>query len=234
MCRYTGNRRGKQEKERDGGMNILRNIKEKTHGMTGRERAGYILTYYWYHLLGIGGAVGLLVFLIVHFAFPDPPPVFSCAIVNQEIDYERDEVLAADFARAAELERASIVIDSNYHISFTEERSAENESAFDKLFFKWAGQELDAVIMSEDFLRYCISVGGEFYSAQEIENGSTNTEIAWSQVENMWVIPVWETALRDYLDKTEEELKEENILLAFPREGKNLETCRKFVTFIGG
>lgn len=214
-------------------MNVLQKIRENTRGMTRRERAEYVLTYYWYHMLGIAAAAGILIFSIVHFAFPEPSPVFSCAMVNLKIDYERDKELAEAFAAAAGLKPESVVIDSNYHISFTEERSAQNESAFDKFFFKWAGRELDAVVMSEDFLRYCISVGGEFYSEQELTQGEENVKITWREVEGMSAVPVSETVLWDYLEKSEKET-EENLLLAFPGEGENKETCREFLEFIAG
>ena len=216
-------------------MNILQKIKENTSGMTGRERAEYVLTYYWYHMLGIAAAIGIVVFSVVHFVFPEQPPAFLCALVNQRIDYERDEKLEDAFARAADLEAESVIIDSDYHISYPGYHLEDaNESYFDKLFFKWSGGELDAVVMSEDFLRYCVSVGGEFYSAEELEQEKTDTETEWQDVNGVSAVSVSETILQDYLKNSSEELEKENLLLVFPKEGINHAECRKFLNFICG
>ena len=71
----------------------IREIRENTAGMSPRDKAEYILTYYWYHILGIAAAAGLVLFLIIHFGFREAPPLFTCAMVNQEINYERDGFL---------------------------------------------------------------------------------------------------------------------------------------------
>lgn len=216
-------------------MKLLQRIKESTSGMTGWERAEYVLTYYWYHMLGIAAAAGILIFLAIHFAFPERPPAFSCALVNQRIDYQRDERLELAFIQAAELMEDFVVIDSDYHISYPGDRMEEaNESSFDKFFLKWSGGELDAVVMSEDFLRYCVSVGGEFYSPEEIWEGQTDAEMELYDADGVSGIRVYGTRLADYLEKSKEELEEENLLLVFPKEGTNKAECRKFLEFILG
>ena len=66
-------------------------IRENTAGMNGREKADYVLTYYWYHILGFAAALGLVLFLIIHFGFRQAPPVFTCVLVNQDINFARDQ-----------------------------------------------------------------------------------------------------------------------------------------------
>lgn len=46
---------------------ILNNIREKTKGMNRHDKADYILTYYWYHMLIIFSALALTVIFIVHY-----------------------------------------------------------------------------------------------------------------------------------------------------------------------
>ncbi len=61
--------------------------------MSLKEKNEYIFTYYMWYILGICAAVGLAIFLIVHFAFPQEKEVFSSAMINQGIDYDRDKEL---------------------------------------------------------------------------------------------------------------------------------------------
>ena len=78
--------------------------------------------------------------------------------MNQKIDSDRDVVLSEEFATFSGLDAKRIVFDSDYVISYkkTEEKQdAGNESGFDKFFFQWSKGELDAVILTKDFLNNC-------------------------------------------------------------------------------
>ncbi len=80
--------------------------------MSLKEKIEYIFTYYKWYILGICAAVGLLIFLIVHFASPQEKEVFSCAMINQRIDYDRDKELEKDFANDSGLDADLVDIDS--------------------------------------------------------------------------------------------------------------------------
>lgn len=225
---------------------IFQKIRENTEGMSGKEKMSYILTYYWYHLLGIAAVLGLIVFLVVHFAFPEEKPLFTCALVNQRIDSTRDQKLAENFAEYAGLSQKQVVFDSDYIISYNETEEKEsndfndsntsndsnnsnnsntsNESGFDKFFFKWSGGELDAVVMTEDFMSYCIEVGGEFYPADEFD--VTGLDVC--EVQGVSVIKVSGTKMESELDGTEKD----NLVLVFPDTGKQKENCQKFIDYL--
>lgn len=93
-------------------------IRENTAGMKGREKADYVLTYYWYHILGFAAALGLVLFLIIHFGFRQAPPVFTCVLVNQDINFARDQELEEAFAKASKLPADRLEIDSDFNLSY--------------------------------------------------------------------------------------------------------------------
>ena len=92
---------------------IIEKIKTNTAGMNRQEKLEYIKTYYWYHILGICAAVGLVVFLVVHFGFADRTPEFSCAIINQKIDYDRDKKLASALQKQFADQQINVIVDSD-------------------------------------------------------------------------------------------------------------------------
>lgn len=206
-------------------------IKENTKDMNRKETVQYIFTYYWYHMLGVLAVLALLIFLVVHFAFPEPKPLFKCALVNQKIDSDRDAVLSEEFAKFSGLDEKRIVFDSDYVISYketdneTEEKQdAGNESGFDKFFFQWSKGELDAVILTKDFLEYCTSVGGEYYSADEFETKDLNL----CEAGGTKAIDLTGTKLESELDGTEKE----DLVLVFPATGTQKEMCQKYIDFL--
>lgn len=203
---------------------IFKNIKEQTERMDTKQKAEYILTYYWYHILGVCAFVGLVIFLIVHFAFPEEKPLFTCALVNQKIDYEQDEKFAETFAKSSGISQKQVVFDSDYIISYDgNKQDGNNESSFDKFFFKWSGGELDAVVTNKDFLKYCIEVGGEVYPAEELDTG----DLSLCKVDGVSAIELAGTAFSKNLMSENEEL-----VVVFPKTGAHLETCQKFVDYL--
>ena len=110
--------------------------------------------------------------LIARFTFPAAKTEFTCVLVNQQIDYERDQELEKEFAGQSGMAKKQIVIDSDYNVSYPgNELGDDSKNSFDKLFLKWSNGEVDAIVMTDDFLEYCVSVGGEFYDAGKFRTG---------------------------------------------------------------
>ena len=206
----------------------IREIRKNTEGMTGKEKAEYILTYYWYHILGIVAAVGLILFLIIHLGFREEPPLFTCVMVNQKIDQSRDAQMESDFADSSGIEEERIVFDSDFNISYGDTQlEGINESSYEKFFFKWQNQELDAVIMPESFYEYCLSLGGTF---RNLEDWDVQGLPLYEDGVETTAVKVEETSLSRYLENE----TGETLLLAFPTEGQNEEQCRAFLEFLSG
>lgn len=204
---------------------MFRKIKENTRNMSLRRGMEYVLHYYWYHILGIMAVLGFFLFLIFHFAFPDKKPLFYCVFINQKIDVDRDEKVATDFANYSCISESEIILDSNYIISYPGNRlEIANESSIDKLFIKWSNSEIDAIVMTEDFVKYCIDVGGEFYSIDDFNIGN----LVIRNVDGVSCIEIADTYLAQKLEGGESG----NLLLLFPKEGIHQEVCQKFIDFI--
>ena len=110
--------------------NMIREIREHTERMDRKQKLEYILTYYWYHLLFVVVSAGLLILLVRHLFFREPPKAFTCVLVNQTVDYARDEELAADFAAVSGIDPERIEIDSDYIFSYGDVKlEAANESS---------------------------------------------------------------------------------------------------------
>lgn len=205
----------------------IQDIKEKTQGMKNGAKIGYVLTYYWYHILGIAAVVFLLIFCVVHFAFGTQNPEFTCVLVNQPIDYSKDQAFAKEFGKAAGLDADRVIIDSDYQISYGDvQLEGINESSYEKFFFKWSGGELDAVLLPESFLKYCQEMGGTFLDMKEFDTGTMEL---YYDGDSAVGLKAEETKLSQL---TEGDL--ENMVLVFPSEGKNQVNSQKFIRFVGG
>ena len=204
----------------------IREIRENTAGMSPRDKAEYILTYYWYHILGVAAAAGLVLFLIIHFGFREAPPLFTCAMVNQEINYERDGELEKDFSEASGIDPDWMDINSDFNISYGDTKlEGVNESSYEKFFFKWQNEELDAVVLPESFYQYCRELGGTFRS---IAGWDTEGMSVYEDGGEATAVDVAETSLAGYLENE----TGERLLLAFPDTGSHEEACREFLDFI--
>lgn len=203
---------------------IIEKIKTNTAGMNRQEKLEYIKTYYWYHILGICAAVGLVIFLVVHFGFADRTPEFSCAIINQKIDYDRDKKLASALQKQFADQQINVIVDSDYHFSYKGKKLEDvNEGLFEKFFFKWSNGELQAVLATKDFLQYCVESGGSFYSVKKMDTGT----LQLYEENGVSGIQVAGTKLASYLEKDE---KNEWVLV-FPKEGGDEKACQKIVDF---
>src|SRR5699024_2646979 len=105
----------------------------------------------------------LILFLIIHFGFREEPPLFTCALVNQEINFTRDEEIEKDFSADSGIDEGRMEINSDFNIAYGNlELEGINESSYEKFFFKWQNGELDAVVLPESFYEYCRDLGGVF------------------------------------------------------------------------
>jgi len=141
----------------------IRDIREKTADMDRSQAFQYIAGYYWYHLL-IGFLLsGIVVLLIYHILWGDRSREFTCVIVNQATDYERDRKLAEQFAAYSGMKDEEILIDSDYQISYGDKQlEGIKESSYEKFFFNWQAKEIDAMVMPKSFCEFCREQGGIF------------------------------------------------------------------------
>lgn len=207
--------------------NIRQNIKSNTSTMTKEEKAEYIITYYWPHILGTFAIIALLVFLPVHFVFGNQKPEFTLVMVNQDINPQRDKKIAKAFAKESKISQKRINVDSDFNLSYGDvQLEGINESSYEKFFFKWQGGELDAVIMPESFYRYCKELGGEFTDVKEFDTGNLSLYTDGQKVSGILVTDAQVNAMK--LDKT----SKEDYIILFPSTGQHKEAVQKFLHFL--
>lgn len=195
-----------------------KDIREKTSGMSRKEAVFYIVTYYWYVMLAVVSVAALILLFVLHYGFGNKKPLFTCVIVNQEVDRARDLSLRDAFAKEAGIPEAQVVIDSGYQFSYGQFRmQGVNESSYEKFFFQWGNHEIDAVILSESFYQHCKEMGGRFYPVTREEAGGMELY----QDEGQGMAVVLGTGQKD-----------EKLLLAFPVSAEREEMRKQFLRFI--
>lgn len=208
----------------------LADIKEKTSCMSRRDAWGYVFTYYWYHMAGCLAVIVLLFLFAGHYFSGNEKVLFTCVLVNQETDAERESAVRDGFAGQAGLPAEGVVVDSDYHFSYGQFRlESVNESSYEKFFLKWRNGEIDAVILSEDFYEFCKEMGGSFYevNAEKIEKAGAGWE---GYMDGGSCRAVWIGSDRFAEAVTGEE---EKLLLAFPESGEKPELCESFLEYLG-
>lgn len=204
----------------------LDDIKEKTVGMSRKEKVSYVLTYYWYHMLIIISIIVLIFFTVRFYVFGNQKPEFTCILVNQEMDDDRDARIAQIFAEENGLDPERVIVDSDYVFSYGDVRlQGVNESSYDKFFLKWGNEEIDTVILSESMYEFCREMQGEFRRLEDMDTSGFETYTDGGEV----------TAVVLGIDKFMEEATgttEEKMLLAFPDNGKHAELCDDFLQCI--
>ncbi|MGN0299346.1 MAG: hypothetical protein ACI4C1_09230 [Lachnospiraceae bacterium] len=205
----------------------MEDIKKNLAGMNMRQKVEYIITYYWWHILLITGAVCLLLFLVCHYIlFREQPAQFTCILANQRMDRFRDEQLQESFAEFSGLDAERIVFDSNYIFSYGDFHvEGANESSYEKFFFKWRNHEMDAVIMTKDLMKFSEEMGGTFIDLSEYD---TYEFVLYEEDGVPCGIELQDTPLMNFLDYNEEE----TLLLLFPIESKNREQIQTFLDFL--
>lgn len=138
-------------------------IKVKTRDMDRDAKVEYVMNYYWYHILLGALMMALFILCIYHVTWGRKKTDFSMVIVNQEINFARDEELGDAFAEFSGLSAKHVQVDSDYMISYGDVKlQGINESSFEKFFFSWSAGSVDAVVMPESFYRYCKEQNGTF------------------------------------------------------------------------
>lgn len=205
----------------------LADIREKTKHMKKKEACSYVFTYYWYHML-IAVSIAALIFLLgIHYFGGKKPMLFSCIIVNQEIDAARDQKLAAFFAEVAGIPEEQVLVDSNYNFSFEDlHLSGVNESSYEKFFFLWRNGEIDAVILSESFYQHCRKMGGEF---QVLTKEETEGFEVYEDGEECTAVVLGTDRFMEKVSGKEEE----KLLLAFPVTAGHTAESRAFLSYLG-
>lgn len=206
----------------------IQDICRQTAGMSFQQKLEYIITYYWYHMLGISLAVVLVVFSIVHFAVGKKEPYFSAALINQPIDYGRGEEMETAFSDYLEGHEGCIVdISSDYNFSYGDVRlEGVNESSYEKFFFRLGGGELDVAIMPESFYRHCLEMDVEFLDISEMMTGNLPV---YADKGKQTAVYAEKTRLYGWLQND----TGETLLLVFPASGTHREACQEFLDFLG-
>ena len=203
----------------------LRDIKEKTSGMTRRETCSYIWSYYWYHIMIFISVIALILLFAAHYGLGNKKPLFTCLMINQGLDEARDLRIRDEFAKRADLPRERVVIDSDYNFSYGQFRlEGTNESSYEKFFFQWRNQEIDAVILSESFYKHCREMGGDFrVLANEMSEGAGNRLQAYMDEGECRAVVLG----TDLYTKKITGKEDEKLLLAFPEYGNSSESSLK-------
>lgn len=210
----------------------ISDIREKTADMEPKQAAEYVLTYYWYHILLAAAAIGLLLLCIYHIGWGTRRPEFTFVLVNQQVDYERDREIAAQFSDASGIPLKKISVDSDYLISYgTVEQKNVKESSYEKFFFNWAAGGLDAVLMPESFYRYCKEMGGVFadiHTFLDTKDAASFKEIFYKDSGVYTGIYADKTCLSGRVN-TE---AGDPLLLVFPAQSKHPNAAKKFLRFV--
>ncbi len=148
----------------------IEDIREKTSGMSRNKARAYVWTYYWYHILGILAIAALILLFALHYGFGNKKPLFTCILVNQEATLDGTQAAAEEFAEYAGLWEERVLITSDYTFSYGEVKlEGVNEGSYEKFFFQWRNEEIDAVIIPESFYRHVKEMGGEFCVLKETQ-----------------------------------------------------------------
>lgn len=186
----------------------IRDIREKTADMNREQKLQYIAGYYWYHILLGFLFAGIVILFIYHVVWGDRSREFTCVIINQAVDYERDRKLEEQFAAASGMKEEELLIDSDYQISYGGRQFQDvKESSYEKFFFNWQAKEIDAMVMPESFYEFCLKQGGVFSEEK---------------------IPVGMTRLGDTLSEEEND----PVYLVFAADTKHEKACRRFQEFL--
>lgn len=204
----------------------LDDIKEKTAGMSMKEKVSYVFTYYWYHMLIIVSIIALIFFTVRFYVFGNKRPEFTCVIANQAMDDERDARIAQAFAEENGLDPELVVVDSDYVFSYGDlQVEGANESSYEKFFLKWGNEEIDAVILSESMYEFCRDMRAEFRSLNNMDTSGFETYTDDGKVTA--VVLGQDEFMEAATGKTDEKL-----LLAFPDNGQHGELCDEFLECI--
>ncbi len=210
----------------------IEDIRVKTKAMDRAQKKEYIMAYYWYHILIAFVLLVIAGIVIYHIVWGSREKLFSLAIVNQQIDYERDEKLSVQFAESIGVNSKEVFTDSDYLLSYGDvELDGVKESSFEKFFLGWQAGVLDAVIMPESFFKYCIEKDGEFTGIEELcqDMGLESKEDAIYKYNGQSIgIYIEKTGIAgNFIFESTDP-----VILVFLKNSKHLKECREFAGFV--
>lgn len=213
----------------------IEDIRIKTRDMDKVQKREYIITYYWYHMLIAFILLFITGLVIYHLLWGSRKTVFSLAIINQEVNYERDEKILQDFSKAYGIKSKNISVDSNYLLSYgdvtLEGNGRLNESLFEKFFFGWNEGAIDAVIMPESFFKYCTSKNGKFTGPSILCLGMKPKEMEEYfykyNGEYMGIYVNKTNIANDFIDNVKDPL-----ILVFLDNSSHITECMEFAEFV--
>ena len=191
-------------------------IRKKTEGMTRKQKAGYIFTYYWYWMALAAAAVAIVIYLIVHFTVGVRRPQYTLAMADAVQNESLNEEIADSFADENGLDQRRVIVDSGYVFSFGDYTFANTDNTgYDRFFFQWGNGEFDAVLMSEDLYSYCKSIGGEFVSLDGADLCGMEAYRDPDDARVTGAVVGTDPFMKEAADR------DEDLLLVFPAEGKH-------------
>lgn len=154
--------------------------KKKMAPMNRKEKAVYIFDYYKVQLLVLLALIALVIGVVYQVFFNNKETVYHFAVVNEDMDVEKDTALAASLGSLLEIDsrREQVTVDSNYNIPYmyNEEGQlvymdgspAADFSTHDKYFLNIANHVIDAAVMPESFMEHCNSIEKSYYDLTEL------------------------------------------------------------------
>lgn len=162
--------------------------------------------------------------------------LFTLAIVNQQIDYERDEKLLNQFAESSGINSRKLSVDSDYLFSYGDiELEGVNESSFEKFFLGWSSGFVDAAVIPESLYNYCIKQNGIFTDLEEIYPDILSEDIE-ERKQSLYMYNEKYTGI--YIKKTKLakdfiiDDKDPAILVFLGNDNLHVKQCRKFIEFV--
>lgn len=202
----------------------IKDIQEKTSDMNKKEACSYIAAYYWPQIAGCISIIALILLFGGHYLFGNVKPSFTCVMVNQRADTERDNRIAETYAQETGIKREGVVVDSDYNFSYGElHLEGVNESSYEKFFFQWQNGELDVVIMPESFYEYCKELGGGFRNIEDAGSFETYMDDGICSAVVLGNDSFMEKVTGD---------RDERLLLTFPETGNHKKAADEFLEYL--
>ena len=140
---------------------------------------------------------------------------------------EEAQKTAKDFAVSSGLPEEQVVISTDYIFSYGDVvLEGVNESSYEKFFFQWKNQEIDAVIIPESFYLYIKEEGGGF---KGLDGKITGEFEVYMDNGICTAVILGKDSFTEKISGKEDE----KLLLAFPDNGRHTEECWEFLKFAG-
>ncbi len=214
----------------------VEDIRMKTKNMNRDQKAEYVMTYYWYHILLAVLMAGLLILGIYHVNWGKRRTDFSMVIVNQDINFSRDRKIQEEYAQFSDIPAKFVQVDSDYMISYGDVKlEGINESSYEKFFFGWSAGVIDAAVMPESFYEYCKEQNGTYVSLLDLLEEAGGSARLLDERQDILMedggactgVYIEKTRISGYFMKN----KDDPYVLVFPTEMKHKEAAGKFLEY---